>query len=102
MDRFFDTADLQQVWQDILHWLELNALNIDNAVQLGVVGGAFVLALGIAPRIRRGVIWASRLHVGQAENAWRAMAGDTLATLALPLSWLCLQWISGLAAEQAG
>ncbi len=102
MDRFFDTADLQRVWQDGLHWLEQNALNMDNAVQLAVVALAFVLALTLAPRLRRGVIWLSRLRGDAGESTWLVMAGDTLAGLSLPLSWLVLQWISSLTAEQAG
>lgn len=98
MNKFVDTADLQQYWQNIQLWIETHALNMGNAAQLGVVAAAFILAMMAAPAVRRGITWATRWRGG---DAWLAKGGVTLAAIALPLTWLALQWILGLAAEQA-
>ncbi|MBC8239632.1 MAG: mechanosensitive ion channel [Alphaproteobacteria bacterium] len=98
MDRFVDTADLHQIWQVIQMSIKEHALNIGNAEQLAVVAAAFVLALFMAPPFRRGVSWLSRRR---GDDDWLARTGDTVSGLALPIIWLCLQWISGVVAEQA-
>ena len=56
MDKLFDTAKVQQLWQHVLNWVKVYALNLDNAVQLGAVGIAFVAALALAPTARRGIV----------------------------------------------
>ncbi|NQV60597.1 MAG: mechanosensitive ion channel [Alphaproteobacteria bacterium] len=98
MDKFVDTANLHQIWQVIQMSIKEHALNIGNAEQLAVVAVAFVLALFMAPPFRRGIRWLSRRR---GDGDWLARTGETLSGLALPLIWLCLQWISGIAAEQA-
>ncbi len=98
MDKFVDTANLQQLWQDSLLWIETHALNMANAAQLGVIAAAFLLALVAAPAMRRSLTWATRWR---GADAWLAKAGDALAAIALPFAWLTLQWILALAAEQA-
>lgn len=99
MDKIVNTADLQQIWQNILTWIETYALNMANAAQLGVVVAAFFLALFSAPATRRWLIKATRWR---GPDNWLAKTGDSLALIALPLNWLGLQWLFGLAARQAG
>ncbi|MFP6697718.1 MAG: mechanosensitive ion channel domain-containing protein [Alphaproteobacteria bacterium] len=99
MDKLFDTAKVQQLWQHVLNWVKVYALNLDNAVQLGAVGIALVAALALAPTARRGIVWLSGLR---GNEAWLARAGDILAALALPFTWMVILWISALSGEQAG
>ena len=56
MDKLFDTAKVQQLWQHVLNWVKVYALNLDIVVQLGAVGIALVAALALAPTARRGIV----------------------------------------------
>ena len=99
INKLFDTAKVQQLWQHVLNWVKFYALNLDNAVQLGAVGIALVAALALAPTARRSIIWLSGLR---GNEAWLARAGDILAAFALPFTWIVILWISALSGEQAG
>ncbi len=99
MDKLFDTADLKQIYHDILVWTQTQALNLDSVVQLCIVAAAFLLAWRMSPTVRQGINWLGDLRGAE---SWLTVAGEHLSVLALPFTWLVLQWILVLAADAAG
>ena len=78
MDKLFDTADLQQIFQDILAWTQTHTLNLENGVQLSVVTAAFLLSWIMAPTVRHSINWLSDLRGAE---SWLTVAGKRLSVL---------------------
>ena len=99
MDKLFDTADLKQIYHDILVWTQTQALNLDSVVQSCAVAVTFLLAWRMSPTVRQGINWLGDLR---GTESWLTVAGESLSVLALPFTWLVLQWILVLAADATG
>ena len=90
---------LEQLWIKFEIWAIQNVLIWSNLVQLGLIAGAFIAALLVAPRLQRRM---DRISRGPRLEMGLRRACRALSPLTLPLVWLLLQWTSVLVATQAG
>ncbi|MDA0240121.1 MAG: mechanosensitive ion channel [Proteobacteria bacterium] len=98
MQRFLDPDYLAAQWALVQTWFTEQVLVTSSLIQLVVIAVAFILAFAIAPWIRRGVTSIGKWRTGA---PWLSTPCAAIASIALPLSWLLLVWISSVTALQA-
>ena len=96
MAHYFSIEHLQTVWLNVRNWLLDNVLVLGNLIQLLAVLLAFALARWLGSRA---VAW---LLARRPKQAGLRLAQQVIASLALPIVWLLLQWLSILVASAAG
>ena len=96
MAHYFSIEHLQTVWFNVRNWLLDNVLVLGNLIQLLAVLLAFALARWLGSRA------AAWLLARRPKQAGLRLAQQVIASLALPIVWLLLQWLSILVASAAG
>jgi small-conductance mechanosensitive channel len=99
MEKLIDTQTLEAYLLELTHWFTEELLVLSTLGQVSAVVAAFLVALPIAPALRRSI---ERLG----KTKWMERGGvqvtRVIAPLALPIVWLILQWLTVLVASQAG
>lgn len=95
MQRFLDADYLAAQWEVVQTWLAEQVLVTSSLVQLVVIAATFILAFAIAPWIRRSVTSIGKWRDGA---IWLSTPCAAIASVAFPLSWLLLNWISSVSA----
>lgn len=90
---------LDRLFGQTMAWAHANVFNPASAVQLGGIAVAFVLALLIAPFLRRLV---ERPFHGHRFESQVARIEPVARAVVLPLTWLIFLWIAKVVAAGAG
>jgi small-conductance mechanosensitive channel len=99
LEQLIDPVFLQAQLRAALAWLAGELLVASMVAQLALIALAYLVARFLAPRLRAWVEGQARRH--GLEERLRRGAG-ALVSLALPVAWLTLQWLSVLVAAAAG
>ncbi len=98
MEKLTDPKIWQNSLQSLWDWFLTDVLVLANLVQLLVIAALFSAALFITPRLRR--VLERRLGRGSLGRVSSILLKN-IATLAVPGTWLALQWFIYLAASHA-
>ncbi len=97
--RLSEPGGWQQIWSTVETWFLRDVAVLANALQLGWIVAAFLLARLLAPRLKAGL---ERLG-GHPRLEWGLKRiCRALVPLALPLLWLVMTWIAVPVAVRAG
>lgn len=95
MERFLDREFLIEQWLALQTWLFEQVFVLSSLLQLVAIATAFLIALGLAPRLRHGITAAGRWRES---ISWGGQAAQALSSVSLPLIWMILNWLSGVVA----
>jgi len=98
MDKLIDVEALQAYYLELTRWFTGDVLVLSTLGQAAVIALAFLLALPLAPGLRRRL---ERLGSNRRLGKGGVRAAQVIAPLTLPIVWLILQWITVLVAGQA-
>ena len=96
---FFSAENMQSWLSQIEAWLNANVFDWSAATQLAAILIAWILALALAPPLRR---LLGRALAGRAFDAQLQRLRPTASALAVPAVWLVLLWIVSAVFVQAG
>jgi len=96
MDRFISPEKLNTLVATVQKWMAENLFDADALIQMGIIATAFVLALLVAPRLRA---MMERVAERAGDRHRLRSAAQTIASMALWIVWLFLQWLVLIATE---
>ena len=99
MDRLLDADFLIARYERFQSWLFGEVLSLESLVQLLLVGASYGIALWAGPRLGKLVVELARWR---AREPWLMRIGVAFADFALPIVWLLLAWMIGIALSFAG
>ena len=91
--------NLQSVLTQVQAWLDANVLNWTSLAQLGAIVVAFLLALVLAPPVRRTM---GRIFAGRRFEPQLARIAPAMSAVTLPLLWLIILAVATEVARQVG
>lgn len=99
MEKVIDLQVFEAEYQTLYSWFFTHVFVLTTAAQIVVVCVTFAAAYFAAPAFNR---WIERLGKRRLAGRREMRVAQTAATLALPILWLVLQWLSVLVAEGLG
>ncbi|MDA0703092.1 MAG: mechanosensitive ion channel [Proteobacteria bacterium] len=99
MEQIIDLQIFETEYESLHAWFFAHVFVLSTAAQIAVICGAFAVAHFSAPAFNR---WLERLTKLRLVERSVAQITQMAATLALPIVWLVLQWLSVLVADAAG
>jgi small-conductance mechanosensitive channel len=99
IDRLLDAAFLTDQLGRFQAWLTDHVLTVVSLLQLVIVAAAFVLAWWLGPKLGALVLTLCRRRAG---DLWLMRIGLAVSDYALPIVWLAVSWLAGLALSFSG
>jgi len=99
MEKLIDVEVLQVYYRELTRWFVEDVLVLSTLGQVAAILLAFLIALPLAPGLRRRL---ERLGTNKRLGRGGLRAARVIAPLTLPIVWLILQWITVLVAARAG